>query len=77
VYIYKTKISSTPKINIMNSNTIGFWNSRKEKLKQEFPVISDEDLQFCEGKEKEMIELLGYKLGKTSEEMHSIIEALN
>jgi len=34
-------------------------------------------LRFCEGKEKEMIELLGYKLGKTKEELNQIIESLN
>lgn len=61
----------------MNSNAIGYWNLKKEKLKQIFPIISDDDLQFCEGKEKEMIELLGYKLGKTKEELNQIIESLN
>jgi hypothetical protein len=61
----------------MNTNVIGYWNTRKERLKQIFPIISDDDLRFCEGKEKEMIELLGYKLGKTKEELNQIIESLN
>jgi hypothetical protein len=60
----------------MITNSIGFWNDKKEKLKQKFQIITDEDLHFREGKEKEMIELLGYKLGKTKEELRNIIAAL-
>jgi hypothetical protein len=60
----------------MNSNIIGFWNGKKEKLKQKFPVIDDHDLHFHEGKEKEMIEKLGNKLGKTLQELLYIIIAL-
>ena len=56
--------------------TVGYWNEKKEKLKEKFPMITDEDLRFREGKEKEMMELLGYKLGKTHEELRNIFEAL-
>ena len=35
--------------------------------------LSDRDLWFSEGKEKEMIEMLGYKLGKTKQELLNII----
>ena len=57
----------------MDKNIIGFWDGKKEKLKQKYPIITDEDLKFNEGKEKEMIEILGYKLGKTKEELVHII----
>jgi len=60
----------------MYDNNIGYWNSKKEKIKQKYPFITDEDLNFNEGKEAEMIEMLGYKLGKTIEEMRRIITAL-
>lgn len=60
----------------MNKSIIGFWNERKEVLKQKFPFISDDDLIFYDGKEKEMIELLGYKLGKTEDELRYIINTL-
>ena len=60
----------------MNDNSKGYWNGRKEKIKQKFPTVTDEDLNFYEGKETEMIELLGYKLGKTVDEMRQIIAAL-
>lgn len=60
----------------MNTNVIGFWNKKKEKLKQQYQFITEEDLHFREGKEKEMIEMLGYKLGKTKDELRNIITAL-
>jgi hypothetical protein len=57
----------------MNSNVIGYWDKKKEKLKEKFPFITDEDLRFRDGKEKEMIEMLGNKLGKSKLELISII----
>lgn len=60
----------------MNDNTKGYWNSKKEKIKQQYSAITDEDLSFYEGKELEMIEMLGYKLGKTIDEIRQIIIAL-
>ena len=56
--------------------SIGYWNLRKIKLKEKFSNITDEDLNFHEDKEKEMIELLSYKLGKTKEQFMEIILAL-
>ena len=60
----------------MNTNTIGYWNGKKEKLKQKYQILTDKDLCFYEGKEKEMIEMLGNKLEKTKQELLSIIVAL-
>lgn len=60
----------------MNLNVTGYWNKKKVKLKQRFPGITEADLTFREGKEKEMIEVLGYKLGKSKLELISIIVAL-
>lgn len=60
----------------MNTNITGYWNEKKEKLKQKYQIITDEDLRFFDGKEKEMIEMLGYKLGKSKEELRNIITAL-
>jgi hypothetical protein len=60
----------------MNINIIGYWDKKKEKFKQKFPIITDHDLRFPEGKEKEMIEMLGNKLGKTKQELLHIIIAL-
>jgi hypothetical protein len=60
----------------MDSNLIGYWNIKKEKLKQKYQILTDKDLCFREGKEKELIEMLGYKLGKTKQELLNIIVAL-
>jgi uncharacterized protein YjbJ (UPF0337 family) len=60
----------------MNINVTGYWEKKKGKLKEKFPVISDEDLQYPEGKEKEMIEMLGNKLGKSKLELINIIVAI-
>ena len=69
------KIRSVQKRAIMET-TVGYWNVKKEKLKEKFPTITDEDLLYRDGKEKEMMELLGYKLGKTHEELRIIFAAL-
>ena len=60
----------------MNTKVAGYWDQKKEKLKQKFPNITEEDLLYREGKEKEMIEMLGYKLGKSQQELLNIIVAI-
>jgi hypothetical protein len=60
----------------MNTRVTGYWNIKKEKLKQKYENLSDKDLCFNEGKEKEMIEMLSYKLGKTKQELLKIIITL-
>ncbi len=60
----------------MNINITGYWDKKKPKLKEKFPVITDDDLRYREGKEKEMIEMLGNKLGKSKQELLTIIVAL-
>jgi hypothetical protein len=60
----------------MNSGVLGYWDKKKEKLKDKFPNITDADLLFNEGKEKEMIEMLGNKLGKSKQELLNIIVAI-
>ena len=60
----------------MKTNVKGFWNEKKEKLKQKYTTITDGDLSFSDGKEKEMMEMLGYKLGKSKAELVDIIVSL-
>lgn len=57
----------------MDTVVKGFWNEKKDKLKKNYPMLTEKDLSFREGKEKEMIELLGYKLGKSQQELIRII----
>jgi hypothetical protein len=60
----------------METKSIGYWNEKKERLKQKYPFITDEDLQFSLGKEKEMIELLGYKMGISEQSLLEIIVSI-
>jgi hypothetical protein len=53
-----------------------YWNEKKEKLKRKYQILSDKDLFFSEGKENEMLEILGFKLGKTKKELLDIIVRL-
>lgn len=60
----------------METKVLGYWDSKKEKIKQRFPTLTDQDVNFQEGKEKEMMEMLEYKLGVTRLELAQIIESL-
>lgn len=60
----------------MNVNVIGNWKAKKTKLMSKYANITDEDLCYTEGKEKEMVEKLGAKIGKSSHELLYIIAAL-
>lgn len=60
----------------METAVMGYWNLKKEKIKLKYANLTDQDLNYCEGKEKEMIEMLAYKLGITKLELAKIIEAL-
>ena len=60
----------------MSTNTVRYWNDKKEKLLKKYKNLTDKDLKFNEGEEKEMIETLGSKLGKTKQELLRIIITL-
>lgn len=55
---------------------MGYWEDKKEKIKQKYPVITEEYLIFYVGKEKEMVERLGFRLGISIEEMRDIIKIM-
>lgn len=54
----------------------GNWNEIKGKLKQKFSSLTDNDLLFVEGKKDELIGRLQIKLGKTKEEVRTLIAGL-
>jgi hypothetical protein len=60
----------------MRSSGMGYWEDKKSKLLKKFNKLSDKDLNFKEGNEKEMIEKVGTKLGKSMKELLSIIITL-
>jgi len=54
----------------------GYWKSKKEKLLKKYDNLTDKDLRYNEGNEKEMMETLSKKLGKTKHELLKLIVLL-
>jgi uncharacterized protein YjbJ (UPF0337 family) len=54
----------------------GNWNEIAGKLKQQFATLTDDDLLFTEGKQEELLGRLQIKLGKTKDELRSLIEKI-
>jgi uncharacterized protein YjbJ (UPF0337 family) len=54
----------------------GHWNEIKGKLKQKYADLTDDDLQFAEGKEDELLGRLQKKLGRTKEEIRDELDRL-
>ena len=54
----------------------GNWSEQKTKLKAQFSTLTDADLQYENGKKDEMFDKIQTKLGKTKEELATIIAAL-
>lgn len=52
------------------------WNEQRDKLKVLFPALTDQDLQYEEGKRDEMLTRVQVKHGKSNEEMGLLISAL-
>lgn len=52
------------------------WDETKEKLKQKFAKLTDNDFKFAQGEQTEMLGRLQVKLGKTKEEIQKIISDL-
>jgi uncharacterized protein YjbJ (UPF0337 family) len=61
----------------MNSTTLkGNWNELKGKLKQSFSSLTDDDLLYEEGQEDELYGRLQQKLGKSKDEIRSMLNDL-
>ncbi len=54
----------------------GNWGEQKEKLKGQFPTLTDADLRYEKGKKDEMFTRVQEKLGKTKEEFDTIVAHL-
>lgn len=56
------------------------WEEKKQKLREKFPELTDEDLNIEEGNEDGLIEKLHSKIGdgisKTKEGLHKFIKSL-
>jgi uncharacterized protein YjbJ (UPF0337 family) len=59
----------------MNSLQIkGNWNIAKGKLKQKWADLTDDDLDFVEGKEDELIGRIQKRTGQTREDIEKAIK---
>jgi hypothetical protein len=55
-------------------NIKNYWKSKKDKLRQIYPHLTDKDLKYNLGEEKQMIESLGKKLGISHKDLlHMIV----
>jgi hypothetical protein len=52
------------------------WREQKILLKRRFPILSDDDFLFEEGKKETMFERLQLKLSKTRQELELIFAEL-
>ena len=57
-------------------NLKGNWNEVKGKLKQKYGQLTDDDLTFAEGKEDEMLGRIQKRLGRSKEEVRSMVEQM-
>lgn len=52
----------------------GDWNIAKGKLKQKWAKLTDDDLQYAEGKQEEMIGRIQKRTGETREAVEKAIQ---
>jgi uncharacterized protein YjbJ (UPF0337 family) len=54
----------------------GNWNQVKGRLKQSYGTLTDNDLQYEEGKEDELLGRIQEKTGKTKSEIKDLIDSI-
>jgi uncharacterized protein YjbJ (UPF0337 family) len=52
----------------------GNWNIAKGKLKQKYAQLTDDDLQYVEGKEDELIGRIQKRTGETKEAVEQAVD---
>jgi len=57
----------------MRADSIGYWKDKKEKLLKRYNNLTEKDLRFDLGNERAMLQILADKLGKTDQELLTII----
>lgn len=51
-----------------------YWNDLKDKLKQNYPILTTADLQWRYSTSDDLLTTIADKLGKTRKELQEIIE---
>nr|WP_231402725.1 CsbD family protein [Hymenobacter guriensis] len=54
----------------------GDWNEAKGKLRQQYAQLTDEDLEYAEGQEEDLVGRLQQKLGKGKREITKLLNEL-
>lgn len=54
----------------------GNWNQVKGKLKQKYGDLTDDDLQYAEGKEDELIGRIQERTGESKEQIKRYIDSI-
>lgn len=76
-YFWHTNYTFHKKYFIMDKLEIkGNWNELKGKMKKAHAGLTDDDLEYEEGKDDELVGRLQKKLGKTKDEVVSWIRSL-
>ncbi|MEP7238909.1 MAG: general stress protein CsbD [Ferruginibacter sp.] len=55
----------------MQTERINDWETKKQKLKKEYPELTIEDLTYEIGKEEELLERLQKKMSKNKKEIRN------
>ena len=55
----------------------GNWNQIKNKIKQKFPDLTDDDLTFVEGRENELLGKIQRRTGRSRDEVVNYINSIN
>lgn len=53
----------------MEQHEFSDWDNKKEKIKQDYPQLTSDDLLYELGKEEELLQRLQEKLNKTKKEI--------
>lgn len=56
-----------------NLNINGNWHQKRDRLKQKFSVLTDDDLNYAEGKEEELVGRIQQRLNVPREIAQKII----
>ena len=69
-------LSSIPNLADLIMNKLQFkgeWHELKGKLRQKFADLTDDDLNYAEGQEEELLGHLQKKLGKTQQQISELV----
>ena len=69
-----TTNNKTERINMTTLEIKGDWNITKGKLKQKWSKLTDDDLQFAEGKQEELVGRIQKCTGETREVVENAIK---